>query len=273
MPDFKRLGELRAKRPLIHCISNIVTANDCANVALAVGASPIMAQAVEEMADISRASDAVVLNTGTPDEAKFGAALACARISGAEGRPVVIDPVGVGASPWRLRRVRGLLEIPARGIVRVNLAEARALLSLSGREQGVDSPERASEDERAATARALAAALGRSVLLTGPQDIAAGPDGTAYAMPGGSALMAYVTGTGCMLSVLCGAFAAVEPDMTAAAALASAFWKLCAARAEENAAGRGPGSFRAALLDAAWAITVEEFHTACGGICLRPVLR
>ena len=150
MPDFKRLGELRAKRPLIHCISNIVTANDCANVALAVGASPIMAQAVEEMADISRASSAEVLNTGTPDEAKFDAALACARISGAEGRPVVIDPVGVGASPWRLRRVRELLEIPARGIVRVNLAEARALLSLSGREQGVDSPERASEDERAA---------------------------------------------------------------------------------------------------------------------------
>ena len=80
MPDFKRLGELRAKRPLIHCISNIVTANDCANVALAVGASPIMAQAVEEMADISRASSAEVLNTGTPDEAKFDAALACARI-------------------------------------------------------------------------------------------------------------------------------------------------------------------------------------------------
>ena len=267
MPELTRLDDIRRRRPLLHCISNIVTANDCANIALALGASPMMAEAPEEMADIARIADAEVLNCGTPSRAKFDACLISGCEGSRQGKPVVLDPVGVGASPWRLRRVRELLEIPARGIVRVNLAEARALLSLSGREQGVDSPERASEDERAATARALAAALGRSVLLTGPQDIAAGPDGTAYATPGGSALMAYVTGTGCMLSVLCGAFAAVEPDMTAAAALAAAFWKLCAARAEENAAGRGPGSFRAALLDAAWAITVEEFHTACGGIC------
>lgn len=259
MPDFERLSEVRARRPLIHCISNIVTANDCANVALAVGASPIMAQAPEEMEDISRASDAEVLNTGTPDAQKFDAALICARIAAEDGRPAVLDPVGVGASPWRLRRVRELLEIPARGIVRVNLSEGRALLSLSGREQGVDSPESSTPAERADTARALAAALGRSVLLTGPEDVAAGPEGAAFVLRGGSPLMAYVTGTGCMLSVLCGVFAAVEPDMTAAAALASAFWKLCAERADAAAARLGPGSFRAALLDAAYAIDAAGF--------------
>ena len=243
----------------MHCISNIVTANDCANVLLAAGASPIMAQAVEEMEDISRASDAEVLNTGTPDAGKFDACLICARASAQAGRPVVLDPVGVGASPWRLGRVRELLSCAAPSIVRVNLAEARALLSLAGQEQGVDSPAAAAPDERARTARELAAALGCAVLLSGPVDIAAAPDGSAWAMDGGRGLMACVTGTGCMLSALCGAFACVERDMAEAAALASAFWKLCALVAGERAGERGPGSFRAALMDAAWALDAETF--------------
>ncbi len=261
MPDFARLSEVRRKRPLIHCISNIVTANDCANVVLAAGASPMMAQAAEEMEEISSASDAEVLNTGTPDADKFDACLICGRASAAAGRPVVLDPVGVGASEWRLGWVRGLLESFTPGIVRVNLAEARALLSLSGREQGVDSPAASSRAERAGTACALADALGCAVLLSGPEDIAAAPGGGALAMPGGSGLMSCVTGTGCMLSALCGVFAAVERDMTSAAALASAFWKLCASKAEENSAARGPGAFRSALMDAAWALSAEEFSS------------
>lgn len=256
MFDFTQLEEVRRRRPLIHCVSNIVTANDCANLALAVGASPMMAQAPEEMTAISAVSGATVLNTGTPDAEKFRACRICAASA---HHPVVLDPVGVGASPWRLGRVRELLSCAAPSIVRVNLAEARALLSLAGQEQGVDSPAAAAPDERARTARELAAALGCAVLLSGPVDIAAAPDGSAWAMDGGSGLMACVTGTGCMLSALCGAFACVERDMAASAALASAFWKLCALLAGERAGGRGPGSFRAALMDAAWALDAETF--------------
>ena len=99
MLDFTRLDEVRRRRPLIHCVSNIVTANDCANLALAVGASPMMAQAPEEMEAISAVSDVTVLNTGTPDAEKFRACRICAASA---RHPVVLDPVGVGASPWRL---------------------------------------------------------------------------------------------------------------------------------------------------------------------------
>jgi hydroxyethylthiazole kinase len=121
MIDFTRLEEVRQRRPLIHCVSNIVTAGDCANLALAVGASPMMAHAPEEMADITAISDATVLNTGTPDEIRFEVCALCAKAAGAASQPVVLDPVGVGASPWRLRRVRELLHLTTPSILRVNL--------------------------------------------------------------------------------------------------------------------------------------------------------
>ena len=246
MLDFTRLDKVRRQRPLIHCVSNIVTANDCANLALAVGASPMMAQAPEEMEAISAVSDATVLNTGTPDAEKFRACRICAVSA---RHPVVLDPVGVGASPWRLGQVRALLDLFTPSILRVNLGEARALLGSDGQEQGVDSPLPASREARRDTAMDLARRRGTAVLLSGPEDLIT--DGArVWCVTGGSGRMSLVTGTGCMLSVLCGVFAAVEPDAAAAAALASAFWKICARRAEHLAADRGSGSFRTALLDA-----------------------
>ena len=254
MFDFTQLEEVRRRRPLIHCVSNIVTANDCANLALAVGASPMMAQAPEEMEAISSISDATVLNTGTPDAEKFRACRICAS---AARHPVVLDPVGVGASPWRLGQVRALLEGLTPASLRVSLGRARALLGTDGREQGVDSPLPASREERRDFAMALARRRRTVVLLTGPEDLIT--DGErVWCVTGGSNQMALVTGTGCMLSVLCGVFAAVEPDAALAAALASAFWKVCARRAERLAAGRGSGSFRTALLDAANTLTAPD---------------
>lgn len=257
MPDFTRLDQIRARRPLIHCVSNLVSANDCANVALAAGAGPIMAHAPEEMADITAASAATVLNTGTPDEERFRVCLLCGEEAARRNQPVVLDPVGVGASTWRLERVLALLERIPVSILRVNLGEARALVGKTGGEQGVDSPAPASLEERSDAARALARRYRAAVLLTGPEDLVT--DGkTLWQVSGGSGQMTAVTGTGCMLSVLCGVFAAVEPTPAEAAALASAFWKTCARRAEDQAGGRGPGSFRTALLDAAGTLLAED---------------
>ena len=254
MLDFTRLDIVRRQRPLIHCVSNIVTANDCANLALAVGASPMMAQAPEEMEAISAVSDATVLNTGTPDAEKFRACRICAVSA---RHPVVLDPVGVGASPLRLVQFRALLDLFTPSILRVNLGEARALLGSDGQEQGVDSPLPASREARRDTAMDLARRRGTAVLLSGPEDLIT--DGArVWCVTGGSGRMSLVTGTGCMLSVLCGVFAAVEPDAAAAAALASAFWKICARRAEHLAADRGSGSFRTALLDAANTLTASD---------------
>ncbi len=255
MVDFTRLNEVRCRRPLIHCISNIVTANDCANLALAAGASPMMAQEPREMADITAAAEATVLNTGTPDEARFEACLICGREAEKLGRPVVLDPVGVGASPWRLERTGELLRQFIPTLLRVNLGEAQALLRINSQEKGVDSPAPAPQSQRIETAVRLARRYGTAVLLSGPEDIVT--DGTdAWCVSGGSEWMSRVTGTGCMLSVLCGVFAAAEPDALTAGVLAAAFWKTCSSRAE--AAGRGTGSFRTALLDEASVLTAAE---------------
>ena len=156
MPDVTRLDTLRARRPLIHCISNLVTANDCANLLLAAGASPIMAQALPEAEEITAASAASVLNTGTPDDEKFRLCLACGRAASALGHPTVLDPVGIGASRWRLQSIQGMLHLFTPSILRVNLGEARALLQLEGGEQGVDTPAGAPEEARLQAAAALA---------------------------------------------------------------------------------------------------------------------
>lgn len=257
MVDFTRLDAVKRQRPLVHCVNNIVTATDCANLALAVGASPMMAQASEEMADITAISAATVLNTGTPDEEKFQVCLLCGKEAARLGQPVVLDPVGVGASPWRLERTMELLHLFTPAILRVNLGEAQALSQSSGREQGVDSPAPADRAERLETAMRLAERRRTTVLLSGPEDIVT--DGrAAWCVSGGSGWMSRVTGTGCMLSVLCGVFAAVEPEPVSAAVLASAFWKVCSQRAERTAGNRGPGSFHAALLDAAGTLTAGE---------------
>lgn len=250
MINYSRLDEIRARRPLVHCISNIVSAGDCANLALAVGASPMMAQAAEEMEAVTAISFATVLNTGTPDAERFKVCRACGRAANAAAQPLILDPVGVGASPWRLAEIRRLLDEVRPDILRVNLGEALALCHEAGQEQGVDSTLAAGREQRIAAAGALAKLTGASVLLTGGEDVI--HDGArVWLVQGGSALSGRVTGTGCMLSVLCGAFAAVEPDYAEAACLASAFWKLSAERAERESAGDGPGSFRTALFDAA----------------------
>lgn len=258
--DPARVEALRAAAPLLHCISNIVTAHDCAALALAAGASPMMAQAPAEVADIAARAGALVLNTGTPGPDTFGVCAAAAAGAAGAGVPIVLDPVGVGASPWRLAGVQTILHTARPALVRANWSEACALLDAAGAaggaktaEHGVDSAG-ADQASRLATARALAKQLGAAVLLSGPADIVT--DGArCRVVRGGSPLTRSITGAGCMLSVLCGAFAAVTPDPVEAGVLAAAFWKVCAARAEVLAGGRGLGSFHVALFDAAGAMT------------------
>ena len=167
----------------------------------------------------------------------------------------MLDPVGVGASPWRLANIQSLLQQVQPAIVRVNAGEAAALLGLGGSEHGVDSL--TAPKAPAGLAAALAQKLGCVVLLSGTEDLIA--DGQQLCtVRGGSDRMRTVTGAGCMLSVLCGAFAAVQPgDAFTAAVQAARFWKACAEQAEDHAAGAG--SFRVALFDAAGNMTDEVF--------------
>ena len=242
------LAHLRAQRPLIHCISNLVTAGDCANILLAAGASPIMAQEPAEMEEIAAASRAVVLNTGTPSDEKFAACAAAGTTANRLHRPVVLDPVGAGASAWRREKLSALLRKVRPTLIRANSSEVAALLTQQGGEHGVDSPASLSLEERGKLAASLARRLGCVVLLSGETDLVT--DGNRIsAIQGGSAYMERITGAGCMLSCLLGAFAALTPDSFSGAVAAAAFWKSCAAGAQADS--RGPGSFRAALFDQA----------------------
>lgn len=249
MDSEKVLDRLGAKRPLIHCISNIVSANDCANLLLAVGASPIMAQAPEEMPDIVRAAQAVVLNTGTPSEEKFLACTLAGEAANRNGIPVVLDPVGIGASPWRLGHIFRLLERVHPTLLRVNYGEACALLERPAAEQGVDSAA-STRSQRQQLAQALAQRFECVVLLSGTEDVVS--DGIqSVTVSGGSRWMRQITGAGCMLSALCGAFCAACDSPFEAAAAAASFWKETAAKAETFCDGRGLGSYHAALFDVA----------------------
>lgn len=252
MTDYcSSLRRLREEAPLIHCISNIVSANDCANLLLAVGASPMMAMEEIEMPDIARISSAVVLNTGTPDKARFRLCATRGALANQLNQPVILDPVGVGASRWRLQGIREILGHVHPDILRVNLSEARALLGRSGTEHGVDSSADASTQEAQDIARQLARALGSTVLISGKCDWISDGQRT-IRLDGGSDLVASVTGSGCMLSALCGAFAAVEINGFCAACAAAQFWKDCASDAERSASQLGIGHFHMALMDAAW---------------------
>ena len=130
-----RLKALRAARPLVHCVANTVSSESCANLLLALGASPIMAQAPEEMAAVTAAAQATVLNAGTPDAVRWSACHTCLR---AADHPVVLDPVGVGVSPWRAEKVRALLSLRHPDILRVNAGEAQTLLGMDSRSKFVD---------------------------------------------------------------------------------------------------------------------------------------
>lgn len=237
---------IRQRKPLVHCISNLVTANDCANILLAIGASPTMAQAPEEMEEITAQANALVLNTGTPSGAKYEACRLAGRTANRLGIPVVLDPVGVGASAWRLENVRGLLAEVHPSIIRANFGEAEALLGRSGRERGVDSLP-ADGNGAECLAEELARKYGCTVLLTGREDVVTDGERKTV-LSGGSELMKRITGAGCMLSALCGAFAAVTDPFQAAAA-ASQLWKDTARMAERTAGKMGLGSFHAALFD------------------------
>lgn len=261
------LEQIQGVHPLLHCISNIVTANDCANLALAIGASPIMAQEPQEMPQIAALAKAVVLNTGTPDEAKFQAAAIAGKTANQLHIPVILDPVGIGASTWRLNHIHDLLSQVHPDILRVNLGEAKALLGQTGTEHGVDSLESFRRTETDSCARELANALHTVVLLSGEEDLVT--DGIRLKrISGGSPLTRSVTGAGCMLSVLCGAFASIETtfleatpesassqlDYYSSACLAAYFWKLCAETAAQTSST--PGSFRVGLFDAAYKLSI-----------------
>ena len=257
----ERLKELKAKKPLIHCITNPVTINDCANVLLSCGASPIMAQWEEEAAEVAARADGVVINLGVPDAPRLRASFLAAERARMESVPVVLDPVGVGTSPKRLEAARRLLDSGAVTLIRGNLSEIQALAGGRSGERGVDTAGQLELSERMELAQGLSRATGAAVLLTGAADVAAWK-GQARVLEGGDPWMGRITGCGCMLSSLCGAFLGSGASPFEAAVCGGALMALSGAKAAAHARGLGlgTGSMRAFLVDQCGLITPEELE-------------
>lgn len=248
------LAAVRSRRPLVHIFANFVTMQDVARATRAVGALPVMALAGPDAEEIAEQADALVLSLGTPTADRLDAMHAAGRRAAARAVPIVLDPVGAGATTFRTTAARGLLAHLPVAVIRANRGEAAALLGQAGRVRGVESV--APEPNAAATlASRLAAAYGGVAAVTGPSDAVADPK-RAVIIEHGHPWLAAVSGAGCMVTALVGAFCAVGGDRLAAAAAALVCFGVAAEIAARRAAG--PGTLVPALLDALYHLDVER---------------
>jgi hydroxyethylthiazole kinase len=243
------LAQLRRARPLVQVIANYVSMDITANALLAIGAAPAMIHAPEEAADFARVADALVVNIGTISKDFFAGMIEAATAAGAAKKPWVLDPVGVGATRYRNEAVAKLLTLKP-SIIRGNASEVLAVARIAGLHDGGEAPKGVDSAHETEAAKDSAAALARTcgcvVAATGAVDLVT--DGDRFArIANGHVLMTRVTATGCALSAVVGAFAALTPDFFAATAAALETYAIAGEIAAETSAG--PGSFRVAFLD------------------------
>ncbi len=255
------MGAVREKRPLVHHITNYVTVNDCANIAICAGAAPVMADAAEEMEEMVSIASALVLNIGTLNERILQSMLLAGRTANRLGIPVLVDPVGAGATTYRSESVQMLLRELDVAVLKGNSGEIASLAGEEALVVGVDS--HGMSGDPAEVCQSFAARLGCTVVMTGEVDYIS--DGErSYVVEGGDPLMESVSGTGCMAATVVAAFCAVEDDRALASASALAVMSTAAEIAAVGA--KGPMSFKAALFDALAALTSEGLE---GGAALR----
>ena len=257
------LSRVRRQAPVIHAISNYVTANDVANLLLACGASPIMADDPEESAYITALAAGLVLNLGTLSRRRVSAMLAAGEEAGRLGRPILLDPVGAGASPMRTDTARMLLHRLPVTALRCNASELRALLSGTHTHRGVDADRQqaGSLSEQITFVKGAARQLGCLVAVTGETDLVSDGE-TCFVIHNGRPEMSRVTGTGCQLSALCAAFLAADPDRSVYALAAA----VCAMGLAGEIAwghmtpGDGNAAYRSRIIDAVYHLDGETLN-------------
>ena len=255
--DLALIDKVRKRQPLIHQITNGVTINDCANITLSCGASPVMADAPEEAADMTRLASALVLNIGTLHRDQVETMIQAGLAANKKGIPVVLDPVGVGATPMRTEAARRLMNRVQITHLKGNAAEIATLAGVQAEVRGVDSGQVGSDLET--LAKKAAQIWGVTVTVTGARDwITDGQE--QIEVVNGHELMSTVSGTGCMSASVLAAFAATGEDPVASAVSAMATYGVAAEQAARRS--RGPGSFRVELFDAIASLTGEQVKEA-----------
>lgn len=201
------LKNIKEKTPLVYHLTNMVTINDCANITLAIGASPLMSFCIDEIEEIIGFSSSIVLNIGTMDKSMREMALEVGKIANRLNKPIVLDPVGVGATRARRELVQALLREVKFSVIKGNMAEIKCLLGMGVKSRGVDSLENENSGEE--IAKLAAKKLLTTIAITGKIDYIADENMVIKVLNGDSA-MGLVTGTGCMISSLIGAFLGAE---------------------------------------------------------------
>ncbi|MGB8215211.1 MAG: hydroxyethylthiazole kinase [Anaerolineales bacterium] len=250
------LARIHDRHPLVHHITNYVVMNDTANLTLALGALPVMAHAKEEVAEMVAAAGALVLNPGTLSPEWVEAMLIAARRANELGLPVIYDPVGVGATSLRNQTGELFLSTLRLAVVRGNSGEVGALAGAGGQVKGVESIQDVNNPTQ--VARDLAYKYSTVVAITGQRDILSDGRRT-LGVDNGDIMLKTITGSGCMATSAVAAFCAVESDALIASAAALACYGLAAQAATKRA--KGPGSFRAELLDSVYQLSPEQVES------------
>lgn len=240
---------VRTRSPLVHCITNLVVMNFNANVLLAAGASPVMAHAHEEVVEMASIAQAVVLNIGTLSPYWIESMHKVLSVQNGQSTPIILDPVGAGATAYRDACIRNLLSIRVPSVIRGNASEITSMVGGKGGTRGVDST--APADQAFKLAAELARQRGSVVCVSGAVDHVLAADGRWASVHNGHPWMTRITGVGCSESALVGAFCAVQPDAWRASVSAMTLMALAGEIAAEKTQRRqmGVGSMQAALLD------------------------
>lgn len=245
--------QIRQQKPLLHHITNFVVMNDTANITLHIGGLPVMAHAREEVAEMVGAAGALVLNPGTLTPAWVESMLVAGRRANELDVPIILDPVGAGATSLRTESNLRLLDELKIAVVRGNSGEIGALTGRGGVVKGVETVVEVKDPEE--VAQALGRQYGLTAAITGPRDIVT--DGQrVITVDNGHPMLKTITGTGCSATTMIAAFAAVERDYVLAAAAGLACYGLAAELAA--AQSQGPASFKVALFDAIYNLSTEQ---------------
>ena len=253
---YKDLWTIRQRSPLVHNITNYVVMNTTANALLSLGASPVMAHAGEEVAEIAGVASALVINIGTLSPAWISAMFTAAKTAREKGIPIILDPVGAGATGFRTDTARDLIRETPPDIIRGNGSEIMALSLAEVATKGVDST--SDSDSALESARNLNLVFNCVVCVTGATDYIVEGE-KSIRVNNGHPLMPKVTGLGCTASAVCGAFAAVNPEFSSAAAHAMAVMGIAGEIAAEQA--NGPGTLQLHFLDALYNLSEKDIQS------------
>lgn len=254
----EQLERVKTCSPLVLAITNVVTVNECANALLAIGASPVMSGDPDDARALAGLAAATVLNTGTINDTVLKLALAAGYGAREAGRPVVLDPVGVGATVVRKRANDSIIHKINPDIIRGNFSEIATLAGMGTGQKGVDCSEPENLSRTINLAKSVALQYKCVVAVTGAVDVIS-DEQTTYTLEGGSYLLPKITGTGCLLTAMVGAYAGANPEnMLEATVGALAHLAIAGERAAAGLVTSGVGSFRVSLFDHLGFITGDD---------------